>query len=67
MGTKNFRFLPYDMARCYGKGCSKKEQCRRHTQIEADRQVTDGIERRISYTTTLIDKDTDECNMRIEE
>jgi hypothetical protein len=55
------------MARCYGAGCSKKEQCRRHTQIEADRQVTDGIERRISYTTTLIDKDTDECNMRIEE
>jgi hypothetical protein len=67
MVTRNFRFLPYDMTRCYGVGCSKKEQCRRHTQIEADRKVTDGVERRIPYTTTLIDKDTDECNMRIEE
>jgi hypothetical protein len=51
------------MARCHGKGCNEKEGCRRHTQIELDKEDTS--ERRISYYETLIDKDTDTCEMRI--
>jgi hypothetical protein len=63
MATRSFRFLSYDMARCHGKGCNEKEGCRRHTQIELDKEDTS--ERRISYYETLIDKDTDTCEMRI--
>ena len=66
MATRRFRFLPYDMTRCFGVGCKSKARCDRHKQIELDKEADDGVERRIPYTTTLIDKDTDTCDMRIE-
>ena len=65
MGMTNFRFLPYDRARCYGKGCNEKEGCQRHTQIELDKEDANAL--RVSYYETLIDKDTDTCEMRIEQ
>ena len=66
MATKRFRFLPYDMTRCFGVGCKSKARCARHKQIDMDREAADGTERRIPYTSTLIDKETDTCEMRIE-
>lgn len=54
------------MTRCFGVGCTSKARCDRHKQIELDKEADDGVERRIPYTTTLIDKDTDTCDMRIE-
>jgi hypothetical protein len=65
MVTRSFRFLPYDVTRCHGKGCNEKEGCRRHTQIELD--IEAGSTRKPSYCETLIDKDTDTCEMRIEQ
>ena len=65
MVTRSFRFLPYDVTRCHGKGCNEKEGCKRYTQIELDRE--DMSERRVSYYETLIDKETDTCEMRIEQ
>lgn len=63
MAIQSFHFLSYDKARCFGKGCNEKEGCRRHTQIELDKEDTS--ERWASYYETLIDKDTDTCEMRI--
>ena len=66
MATRRFRFLPYDISRCYGEGCRTKETCSRHKQIDMDREAADETERRIPYTLTMIDRDTDTCEMRID-
>jgi hypothetical protein len=63
MATRGFRFLSYDKARCFGKGCDNKATCQRHTQIELDKEDTS--ERRVSYYETLMDKDNNECTMEI--
>lgn len=38
MATYKARFLPRDMARCYGKNCKQKDKCARHLQIKLDKE-----------------------------
>ena len=64
MAAYSFSFLPLDYARCLGEGCRQRKHCARHSQIERDKEV-DGLI--VSYTATLIDRETDSCDMRIEK
>ena len=64
MASYSFAFLPYDYTRCYGAGCMTREGCARFKQVEKDKEVDTPFMG--SYTTTLIDRETDKCTMRME-
>lgn len=64
MASYSFAFLPFDYVRCHGEGCTGRISCARYKQIEKDKDVTEPY--RTSYTTSLIDRETDQCTMRIE-
>lgn len=65
MATKTFKFLSYDTTRCMGANCQSKITCARFTQIEKDKGDKRAI--RLSYIASGVDKETDECSIRIEE
>lgn len=64
MASYSFAFLPYDYTRCHGAGCITRERCARFKQVEKDKDVS--TPNRVSYTMTLIDRETDKCTMRME-
>lgn len=64
MGSYSFSFLPLDYTRCMGEGCNRQKHCARFLQLEKDKVLTGPY--KASVIHTLIDKETDECSMRIE-
>lgn len=53
-----------DQSRCYGTNCEEKARCLRHGQIRMDKDRDDV--RLLSYTSTLVDRDSGYCQMKIE-
>ena len=58
-----FASLPYDVARCIGTNCTKRETCARHRQIGRDAKNPDIF--RVVMTDAA--RHSDECTIRIEE
>ena len=58
-----FASLPYDVARCAGTNCTKRESCARHRQIGRDAKNPNCV--RVVMTDAL--RDGGECPIRIEE
>ena len=60
---RRFASLPFDVARCVGTNCGKKESCARHRQIGRDRVNPNCV--RVVMTDAL--RGGGECSIRIEE
>lgn len=58
------RGISNDTSRCYGTGCNKKQDCLRYKQIAEDVKTSD-TGTWVSYTATLMDKDSGHCSMMI--
>jgi hypothetical protein len=60
---RRFASLPFDVARCVGTNCTKKNTCARHKQIGRDADNPNCI--RVVMTDAL--RDGGHCEIRIEE
>lgn len=59
---RRFASLPFDVARCVGTNCTKKESCARHKQLARDK---DRGNNRVVMTDAL--RNGGDCEIRIEE